>query len=328
MKLATLKDGSRDGRLLVVSRDLARCRPARAASTLQQAIENWAEVEAALDDEYRYLNAGVLEDAVAFDPRKVMAPLPRAYQFVDASAFLNHGKIMEKAYDLNVKKQPGIPVLVQRQGDDFLGACDDYPFPTEQDNCDFEGEIAVVLDDVPMGIDPGAALGHIKLFMLLNDVSMRAHLFRELSMGFGLINAKPATVFAPVAVTPDELGEAWQSGRVHLDMQVSRNGDWFGNPNGREMDFSFGELISHLAYNRNLRAGTVLASGTFSNEGYRMVGSACLAERRAIEKIDHGESITPFMRFGETLRFEMHRADGQSVFGAIEHRMVPVEGRV
>lgn len=328
MKLATLKDGSRDGRLLVVSRDLARCRPARAASTLQQAIENWAEVEAALDDEYRYLNAGVLEDAVAFDPRQVMAPLPRAYQFVDASAFLNHGKIMEKAYDLNVKKQPGIPVLVQRQGDDFLGACDDYPFPTEQDNCDFEGEIAVVLDDVPMGIDPGAALGHIKLFMLLNDVSMRAHLFRELSMGFGLINAKPATVFAPVAVTPDELGEAWQSGRVHLDMQVSRNGDWFGNPNGREMDFSFGELISHLAYNRNLRAGTVLASGTFSNEGYRMVGSACLAERRAIEKIDHGESITAFMRFGETLRFEMHGADGQSVFGAIEHRMVPVEGRV
>ncbi len=253
------------------------------------------------------------------------SPLPRAYQFVDASAFLGHGKIMEQAYNLDVKKQPGIPVLVQRQGDDFLGPRDDYPFPTERDNCDFEGEVAVVLDDVPMGVEPGAALGHIKLFLLLNDVSMRAHLFRELSMGFGFFNAKPTTVFAPVAVTPDELGDAWHSGRVHLDLRVHRNGETFGSPNGGEMDFSFGELISHLAYNRNLGAGTVLASGTFSNEGYHIVGSACLAERRAIELIDNGESVTPFMRFGEQLRFEMFGLDGQSLFGAIDHRMVSTE---
>lgn len=326
MKLATLRDGSRDGRLLVVSRDLAWAVTARTVSTLQQAIERWTHLESLLQDEYQALNAGDRADAFVFDPAKVMAPLPRAYQFVDASAFLNHGKIMERAYDLNVKKQAGIPILVQRQGDDFLGPCDDYPFPTEQDNCDFEGEVAVVLDDVPMGVDAASAEQHIKLFLLLNDVSMRSHLFRELSMGFGLINAKPATVFAPVAITPDELGDAWRDGRVHLDLQVSRNGDWFGNPNGAEMDFSFGELIRHLAYNRNLRAGTVLASGTFSNQGYREVGSACLAERRAIEKIDHGDSITPFMSFGEVLRFEMNAADGQSLFGAIEHRMVAKEG--
>lgn len=327
MKLATLKDGSRDGRLLVVSRDLSLAVWSRSALTLQSAIERWAEVEPSLQAEYRALNAGETGAAFAFDPTRVSAPLPRAYQFVDASAFLNHGKIMEQAYNLSVKKEAGIPILVQRQGDDFLGPCDDYPFPTQADNCDFEGEVAVVLDDVPMGVSADAAEGHIKLFLLLNDVSMRAHLFRELSMGFGFINAKPATVFGPVAVTPDELGDAWRDGRVQLDMRVSRNGEWFGNPNGREMDFSFGELISHLAYNRNLRAGTVLASGTFSSPDYREVGSACLAERRAIEMIDHGESRTPFMQFDEVLRFEMQGSDGQSLFGAIEHRMVSSEDR-
>ncbi|MEQ6290596.1 fumarylacetoacetate hydrolase family protein [Vogesella sp. GCM10023246] len=325
MKLATLKDGSRDGRLLVVSRDLRYAVPAQAAGTMQQAIENWMAVEPLLQAEYHALNAGEAAAAFGFDPKAVAAPLPRAYQFVDASAFLNHGKIMEQAYNLSVKKTAGIPILVQRQGDDFLGPCDDYPFPTAADNCDFEGEVAAILDDVPMGVATADAETHIKLFVLLNDVSMRAHLFRELSMGFGFINAKPATVFGPVAVTPDELGDAWRDGRVQLDMRVSRNGEWFGQPNGREMDFSFGQLISHLAYNRNLGAGTVLATGTFSSPHYREVGSACLAERRAVEMIDHGESRTPFMQFGEVLRFEMLGNDGQSVFGAIEHRMVATE---
>lgn len=325
MKLATLKNGSRDGRLLVVSRNLQQAVEAKAAPTLQYAIENWEQVEPALQAEYRALNAGDIAGAFPFDPRTVASPLPRAYQFVDASAFLNHGNIMEQAYHLTVKKTPGIPILVQRQGDDFLGPCDDYPFPTQADNCDFEGEVAAILGDVPMGVKPDQAEQHIKLFMLLNDVSMRAHLFRELSMGFGFINAKPSTVFAPVAVTPDELGDAWKDGRVQLDLHVSRNGKLFGHPNGREMDFSFGELISHLAYNRNLGAGTVLATGTFSNKNYREVGSACLAERRAVEMIDHGESSTPFMQFGETLRFDMPGLDGQSVFGAIEHRMVGTE---
>jgi fumarylacetoacetate (FAA) hydrolase len=229
---------------------------------------------------------------------------------------------MEQAYDLNVRKTPGIAVLVQRQSDDFWGPCDDYPFPTEADNADFEGEFAVVVDDTPMGCSAAVAESKIRLLMILNDVSMRTHLFRELQMGFGFINAKPATVFAPVAVTPDELGEAWRDGRVHLAMQVSRNGEWFGNPDGGEMDWRFGELLAHLAYNRNLRAGTILGSGTVSNVAAREVGSACLAEKRALEKIDSGESTTPFLKFGDTLRFEVQDASGQSVFGAIAHRFV------
>jgi fumarylacetoacetate (FAA) hydrolase len=323
MKLATLRNGTRDGRLVVVSRDLARAVDAApVAATMQHAIEHWAAFEAPLQALSDALNAGRAEHAFAFDAAQAMSPLPRTHQFVDASAFLNHGKIMEQAYNLSVKKTEGIPVLVQRQADDFAGPRDDYPFVTEADNGDFEGEYAVIVDDVAMGSSPAQAQSRIRLVAILNDVSMRTHLFRELQMGFGLINAKPATVFAPVAVTPDELGDAWRDGRVHLDMHVHRNGESFGRPNGREMDWSFGQLLAHLAYNRNLRAGTILGSGTVSNKAHREVGSACLAERRAVEKIDSGDSTTPFLKFGETLRFEVFGADGQSVFGAIEHRFV------
>jgi fumarylacetoacetate (FAA) hydrolase len=229
---------------------------------------------------------------------------------------------MEEAFKVTVKKEAGVPILIQRQGDAFLGACEDYPFPTEADNGDFEGEFAVILDDVPAGVSAEDALGHVKLLTIFNDMSMRAHLFRELSMGFGFIQAKPATVFAPVAVTPDELGDAWRDGRIHLDMRISRNGEWFGNPNGGEMDFSFAQLISHLAYNRRLGAGTVIGSGTVSNKAYRQVGSACLAERRAMEVIDLGEPKTPFLKFGERLRFEVLDGEGRSVFGAIDHPLV------
>ncbi|WP_157264072.1 fumarylacetoacetate hydrolase family protein [Azohydromonas aeria] len=325
MKLATYKDGSRDGRLVVVSRDLARAVDAGAsAATMQFAIEHWHRVEPELRALYDALNEDRAPGAFDFDAARCMAPLPRTYQFVDASAFLNHGHIMEQAYNLSVKKTPGIPILVQRQSDDFAGPCDDYPFPTEDDNGDFEGEYAVIVGDIAMGSSPAQCEAAIRLVTILNDVSMRTHLFRELQMGFGLINAKPATAFAPVAVTPDELGSAWSDGRVHLDMRVQRNGEWFGNPNGREMDWSFGELLAHLAYNRNLRAGAILGSGTVSNRGHREVGSACLAERRAVEKIDTGDSSTPFLRFGDRLRFEVIDAQGQSVFGAVDHRFVPV----
>ena len=254
-----------------------------------------------------------------------MAPLPRSHQFVDASAFLNHGDIMERAYNLTVKKTPGIPILVPRQGDDFRGPYDDYEFPAEVDQCDFEGEFAVITDDVPLGVTAAEAARHIKLVTILNDVSMRLHLTRELQMGFGLVQAKPATIFAPVAVTPDELGAAWKDGRVHLDMKVTRNGEWFGHPNGREMDWGFGEMIAHMAYNRRLGAGFVLGSGTVSNKGYREVGSACLAERRAVETLDHGAAKTEFMKYNETLRFEVTCSDGASVFGAIDVRFVPVK---
>jgi fumarylacetoacetate (FAA) hydrolase len=325
MKLATLKNGSRDGRLVIVSRNLQRALDATTvAPTLQYAIEHWSQVEPGLQALYAQLNAGQAASAFDFDPTQAMSPLPRTHQFVDASAFLNHGNIMEEAYDLNVKKTPGIPVLVQRQSDDFWGPCDDYPLHSEADNGDFEGEFAVIVDDTPMASSPDVCASKIRLVMILNDVSMRAHLFRELQMGFGFINAKPAAVFGPVAVTPDELGEAWGAdGRIHLDMLVSRNGEWFGHPNGREMDWSFGELLARLGLNRNLRAGTILGTGTVSNKAAREVGSACLAEKRALEKISTGDSTTPFLKWGDRLRFEAKDAQGQSIFGAVDHRFVP-----
>ncbi len=326
MKLATLKDGSRDGRLLLVNRDLTSMIEADAARTMQQLIECWDDLAPELERQNVEMNESGWVQAEAFDPAPLMAPLPRAYQFVDASSFLNHGKIMEQAYNLSVKKTPGIPILVQRQSDDFTNAVDDYAFPSEDDQCDFEGEIAVILDDVPAGVALENAESHIKLFTLINDVSMRGHLFRELQMGFGLINAKPATTFAPVACTVDELGSSFANGRVNLDMCVHRNNQWFGNPNGREMDFSFAELIRHWAYNRNLRAGTVLGTGTFSNANCREVGSACLAEQRAVEVIDKGESSTDFIKFGESLQFEMFAADGSSLFGKIDQTFVQGNG--
>ena len=324
MKLATLKNGSREGRLVVVSRDLRLAvDAAQLAGTMRDAIDNWARVEPGLQVLSVALNAGKAANAFAFDATQAMAPLPRSHQFVDASAFLNHGNIMEEAYKLVVKKQAGIPILVPRQGDDFRGPRDDYEFPSEADQCDFEGEYAVITDDVPMGVTAAQAHTHIKLVTILNDVSMRGHLTRELQMGFGFVLAKPATIFAPVAVTPDELGDAWKDSRVHLDMRVSRNGAWFGHPNGREMDWGFGDMIAHMAYNRRLGAGFVLGSGTVSNKGFREVGSACLAERRAVETIDTGSAKTEFLKFGESLQFETLDATGQSVFGTIDTRFVP-----
>lgn len=324
MKLATWKDGSRDGRLLVVSRDLSRAVLASGiADTLQAALDEWPRCEPLLQQLSQALNEGGAAHAFDFDPKEAMAPLPRAFQWADASAFLNHGRLMEQAYNLDIKKDPGVPIIYQGAGDDFLGACDDYPVPSEEHQIDFEGEVAVILEDVPMGIQPAAATGHIKLLMLLNDVSLRAHLFKEVSVGFGPLRAKPSTVFAPVAVTPDELGDAWHDGRVKLAMHVQCNGQRFGEPKGDEMDFSFPELIMHLARTRNLRAGTVLGSGTFSNRDYNATGSACLAERRAVEIIEHGEAQTAFLKFGDRLRFEIFGLDGQSVFGAIDHQFVP-----
>ncbi|TCK07558.1 fumarylacetoacetate hydrolase family protein [Marinobacterium mangrovicola] len=327
MKLATLNDGSRDGQLLVVSRDLSRAVKAQGVNTMQQLLENWSDFEPGLQQQYAQLNNGELSETLFFDPAQVMAPLPRTHQFVDGSAFLNHGNIMEQAFNLTIKNEDNRPIMIQRQGDDFRGPCEDYPFPSEADNGDFEGEVAVILDDTPMGVTPAEAESKVRLLVLMNDVSMRAHLFKEIQLGFGFLLAKPATVFGPVAVTPDELGEDWKEGRVHLDMNVSRNGEWFGNPNGGEMDFSFGELIAHLCYNRNLRAGMVLGSGTFSNEKYNKVGSACLAERRAIDVIECGEPKTDFLHFGERLRFEMFGRDGQSIFGAIDHRFVQADSK-
>ncbi|MBL0422692.1 fumarylacetoacetate hydrolase family protein [Ramlibacter sp. AW1] len=323
MKLASLKNGDREGRLVVVSRDLRQAVAADAvAPTMRHAIDHWAACESGLRALDGRLRAGTAAGAFAFDPSQAMAPLPRSHQFVDASAFLNHGDIMKEAYKLSIASEPGVPILVPRQGDDFRGPSADYELPTEADQTDFEGEFAVITDDVPMGASAAEALSRVRLVTLLNDVSMRAYVFKEVSLGFGMMRAKPATVFAPVAVTPDELGPAWRGGRVHLDLRVSRNGEWFGHPNGGEMDFGFGELLAYMAYNRRLGAGLVLGSGTVSNKAHRQVGSACLAERRALETIEWGQARTGWMAFGERLRMEATDANGQSVFGAIDFRLV------
>ncbi len=324
MKLATLKNGAPDGRLVVVSRDLSRAVDAAAiAPTLRAALDHWERCEQDLRALAHRLEEGTAPGAFPFDPAQAMAPLPRAGQFVDASAFLNHGAIMERAYNLTVKKQEGVPILIQRQSDDFRGPCDDYPMLNEEEQGDFEGEFAVIVGDLPMGSSPAAAERAIRLVTLFNDMSMRRHLFAELQLGFGFIKAKPATVFAPVAVTPDELGDAWVDGRIALDLRIHRNGDWFGNPNGREMDWSFGELLAHLAHNRDLRSGAILGSGTVSNRDAATVGSACLAERRALEVIATGAATTPPLRFGDRLRFEVLDTASRSLFGAIDHAIVP-----
>jgi fumarylacetoacetate (FAA) hydrolase len=326
MKLATLKNGSRDGRLVIVSRDLTRAVDAAGiAPTLQAALDHWSRCEHDLLALAEALEAGSARGSFDFDPAQAMAPLPRAHQFVDASAFLNHGNIMERAFNLTVKWPEGVPILVQRQSDDFRGACDDYPFPSEADNGDYEGEFGVIVDDIAAGSSAATCARAIRLVVLLNDVSMRRFVVPEMQMGFGFINAKPATTFAPVAVTPDELGDAWRDGRIRLDLRVIRNGELVGHPNGAEMDWSFGELLAHLAYNRDLRAGTVLGSGTVSNVRAELVGSACLAEVRALETIAKGQPATPWLRFGERMRFETLDAQGRSVFGAIDQRFVARE---
>lgn len=240
---------------------------------------------------------------------------------MDASAFANHGAIMTRAHNLSIKVEPGVPLLVPRQGDDFRGPTDDFEFPSEADQCDFEGEFAVITDDIPMGASPAQARAGIKLVTMLNDISARAYVFKEIGIGFGVIRGKPATIFAPVAVTPDELGPAWQDTRIHLDMHVSRNGEWFGHPNGADMAFGFDEILSYMAYNRRLRAGTVLGSGTLSDSNYQEVGSACLAERRALDLLA-GRALTPWIGFGERMRIDAKDALGASMFGAIDFKFV------
>ena len=320
MKLATIKDGSRDGRLVVVSRDLKRATYANGiAPTMQAALDNWDNCEEELQGLANGLEDNKADDFLFF-PSACMAPLPRSHQFVDASAFMNHGNIMEQAYNLSVEKTPGIPILIQRQSDDFRGPCDDYLMLNEQEDIDFEGEFAVITGDIAMASTADEAQQKIRLITMINDVSCRAHLNRELRLGFGFINAKPATVFAPVAVTPDELGDDWRDGRIHLNMDIHRSGKWFGSPNGREMDWSFGELLAHLALNRSLGAGTILGSGTVSNHQAEKTGSACLAERRALDVIRFGEPRTEHLRSGERLRFNVFDSEGQSVFGAIDYR--------
>jgi fumarylacetoacetate (FAA) hydrolase len=320
VKLATLKNGSRDGRLHIVSRDLTRCTPAKAASTLQQALEAWSELEGALAAEYATLNA---DGGAAFEPAAAMAPLPRAWQWLDGSAFESHGDLMDAVFGFDKKEKSDRPLMYQGLSDTFLGPHDDVPLPSEDDGIDFEGEFGIITSAVPRGTLATDAGPHIRLLVQINDWSLRKLAPIEMKTGFGWIQAKPACSMAPVAVTPDELGSAWRDARVDLPLVVDWNDARFGAANGYHMRFGFGELLAHAAYSRDLTAGTVIGSGTVSNSNFREIGSSCIAERRGIEMIDEGAPRTPFMRFGDRVRMETKRADGTPLFGAIDQRVVP-----
>ena len=335
MKLATYKDGSRDGQLVVVSRDLGLAHYATGiASRMQQVLDDWAFMAPQLQDLYQQLNAGKAPHAFAFNPEQCMAPLPRAYQWADGSAYLNHVELVRQARNSEVPATFYTdPLMYQGGADDFIGPCDDVVVPSEAMGIDFEAEIAVVTTDVPMGSTPAQALQGIRLVMLDNDVSLRNLIAAELAKGFGFFQSKPATAFSPVAVTLDELGDAWDAGRVNLTLQSIWNGRKVGMCDaGPEMTFHFGQLIAHICKTRNVRAGSVIGSGTVSNkgvgEGSAMQwpkGYSCIAEKRCIETIQTGAPVTEFMKFGDTIRIEMKGRDGQSIFGAIDQTIVAPE---
>ena len=330
MKFATYSDGSLDGQLVLVSRDLSQAVSAAAiAPNLLTALQQWDDVLPALTMLSDALNAGRAPDAFVFDVQRCAAPLPRSPQWLDGSAFLNHGRLMEAAFNTPpIPKFDTVPVMYQGASDDFLGPNHAVPLPSEADNIDFEGEYGVVLGPVPMAATPMQSLAAVRLVVQLNDWSLRALGPHEMKTGFGFLQAKPSTAFAPVAITPDELQDAWVDGRVCLPLHVALNGIRFGEPNGREMNFSFGELVAHGARTRRLTAGTIVGSGTVSNIS-RAAGSACLAERRVIEMIDDGVARTPFMKFGDRVRMQACWNDGSpGPFGAIDQTVIPMAAGV
>jgi len=333
MKLATLRDGTRDGQLVVVSRNLARCVAVpEIARTLQAALDDWTRVEPALAAIASELDAGRLSDANVFDPERAMAPLPRAYQWADGSAYVNHVELVRKARGAAMPPEFWTdPLMYQGASDHMLGAREDIVLADESWGIDFEGEVAVVTGDVPMGAGEAQALAHVRLVMLVNDVSLRNLIPAELAKGFGFLQSKPASGFSPVAVTPDELGRAWRGGKVHLPLVTHLNGALFGRPDaGDDMTFPFGQLIAHLARTRDLVAGSIVGSGTVSNKenggpgrpaAEGGIGYSCIAEQRTVETIVGGKPVTPFMRFGDRVRIEMLDDGGHSVFGAIDQRV-------
>jgi len=322
MKLATLAGGGPDGRLAVASSDLGRAVLAEAiAPTLQQALERWAEAEGPLRALAGALEAGDAPGVFAFDPSAALAPLPRAWQWLDGSAYPSHGELMQQALRHPPIEADG-PLMYQGLSHRFLGPAEDVPLPDEAHGIDFEGEFGVVTGEVPMGTGAEAASAMIRLLVQVNDWSLRALAPAEMKTGFGFVQAKPACSMAPVAVTPDELGDAWRDSRLHLRLHVWWNGEPFGHPDGGEMAWGFHELIAHAARTRDLCAGTVIGSGTVSNHGFREAGSTCIAERRGIEMVDHGQPRTGFMRFGDRVRMEARAGDGGSPFGVIDQRVV------
>jgi fumarylacetoacetate (FAA) hydrolase len=324
VRFATLKNGSLDGRLVVVSRDGHRAVDAQhIAPSLLEALQNWDAVVPALQKLTESLERGFVAGEFPFDPSACMAPLPRSPQWLDGSAFLNHGHLMESAFNSPpIPHFDTIPVMYQGASDDFLGPYEDVPMMDESLSIDFEGEFAVVTGPVRMGATATESLSKIRLVMQANDWSLRALGPHEMKTGFGFLQAKPSTSFAPIAVTPDELAGAWRDGRVQMRLQVQWNGEMFGEPHGGEMNFDFGQLIAHAARTRRLSAGTIVGSGTVSNVS-RSAGSACIAERRVIEIIDQGEVKTSFMKFGDQVRMQALFDDGSAgPFGVVNQKVV------
>ncbi|MCC5791576.1 MAG: fumarylacetoacetate hydrolase family protein [Legionellaceae bacterium] len=324
MKLASLKSPAlRDGELCVVSKDLQRAvKVTDIAPSLQIAVERWTELEKPLRERYLALNEATVTGSFPFDPKAFCSPLPRAYQWADGSAYVNHVELVRKARGAEMPEQFWTdPLMYQGGSDAFIGPCDDILVASEDYGIDFEAEVAVITDDVAMGTTAAEALPHVKLIMLVNDVSLRHLIPGELGKGFGFFHAKPASSFSPVAVTPDELADSWRDGKIHLPLYSELNGNAFGHPNaGVDMTFSFADLIAHAAKTRQLSAGTIIGSGTVSNCD-RSKGSSCLAEKRMLETIEFGQAKTPFMRFGDRIKIEMHDTQGASIFGAIDQKV-------
>lgn len=312
MRLATLRDGSKDGRLVVVSPDGLSCAPAP-VGTLQAALEHWGEVEPKL--------ATIAKFTDQLPRQGILAPLPRAWQWLDGSAFQSHGDLMCQVLGID-PIETTVPLMYQGVSDKFYGPNDAVQFPDEALGIDFEGEFGVIVDAVPMGTSAADAMDHIKLVVQINDWSLRALAGSEMKTGFGWVQAKPPCAMAPFAITPDELGVSWRNGRVCLNLNVEWNGAHFGSANGEPMGHGFHELVAHAARTRDLVPGTVIGSGTVSNENFREVGSSCIAERRGIEIVDEGAAKTEFMKFGDSVRMEARTADGVAPFGAIEQQIV------
>jgi fumarylacetoacetate (FAA) hydrolase len=324
MKLATLPNGTLDGRLVLVSPDMSQCvQVGELAPNLQSALEQWAAVEPALRELQAALNAGSSHHAEPFDVSSALAPLPRAWQWLDGSAFQAHGDLMSTVFKLEKLSYDERPLMYQGLSDRFLAPTADVPLPSEEDGIDFEGEFGVITDAVPMGVSREEALQHVRLVVLINDWSLRRLAPIEMKTGFGWIHAKPASSLAPIALTPDELGSGWLDGRCQMRLEVDWNGRRFGAPHAGAMAFGFDQLVAHAAYSRDLVAGSVIGSGTVSNEDYRVVGSACIAERRAIEMLDEGSSRTPYMSFGDRVHLQARFADGRAApFGVIDQCIV------
>ena len=320
MKLASLKEGGRDGTLVVVNRAMSRAvKVPHIAPTMQAALDNWAETEPSLIEVFNHLQAGSVEGAFNFDPKQLAAPLPRSYHWADGSAYVTHVEMVRKARGAELPESFWTdPLMYMGASDVFLGPCDDVPMENEDWGIDFEAEVAVFTDDVPAGIRPEQAKAHIKLITIINDVSLRNLIPAELAKQFGFYQSKPHTSFAPVAVTPDELGDTWDGGKIHLPLHSTMNSIKLGSPNaGVDNTFDLPRLISHAAKSRPLMAGAVVGSGTVSNVGSKD-GSSCISEIRCLETIANGKPTTEFMKFGDRIEIEMFDKTGVSIFGKID----------